>query len=334
MTAPSILCFGEALIDFHTQPSADPHAPPAFVPYTGGAPANVAVAVAKLGGNAGFIGMIATDMFGNMLMRSLEAHGVDTRYVARTESAPTALAFVSHDDTGERSFSFYRPPSADLLFAESDFDTRAFDQAGVFHACSNCLTEPPIAAATLAGMALARQRGALVSFDMNLRPALWAKGADPAPPIWACLKSADVVKLSQDELDFLSAPLGSEDAVLARLWQGHARWLVVTDGAAAIRWFAPDSRGSQQAFKLPAVDTTGAGDAFIGGLLYGLAEAQIRASDLPQLSRDETQSARLLRLAAACGALAVTRRGSFDAMPTLAQVHEHLRSAGYAQDLG
>ncbi|MEO8777456.1 MAG: carbohydrate kinase [Rhodanobacter sp.] len=323
-----ILCFGEALIDFHRQAPGAPGAPPAFVPYTGGAPANVAVAAAKLGGRAAFVGMLGQDMFGDMLLASLQDMGVDTRYVVRTDAALTALAFVSLDDRGERSFSFYRPPSADLLFVESDFDERAFAGAGVFHVCSNSLTEASIAATTVAGMARAHANDVLVSFDMNLRPALWARGQDPLPHLWEALLAADLVKLSAEEFAFLAGSAGDEAGVRARLWQGHARWLLVTDGGAPIRWFTPDQAGAFPAFNLPAVDTTGAGDAFVGGLIYGLADAGTTPSDLPLLIRDGARRDELLRFAAACGALAVTRTGSFAAMPTLAQVRQLLDGSG------
>lgn len=321
-----ILCFGEALIDFHARTPESPGAAPAFVPHTGGAPANVAVAVARLGGAARFVGMLGADMFGDMLLDGLRRAGVDVAHVARTDAARTALAFVSLDAHGERSFSFYRPPSADLLFRDSDFDAGAFDDASVFHVCSNSLTEAAIAATTLSGMARARAAGALVSFDMNLRPALWQRGEDPSPRLWAALEAADVVKLSAEELAFLAASLGGEAPVRERLWKGHARWLVVTDGGAPVRWFAPAGAGQLASCRVDAVDSTGAGDAFVGGLLHGLAGAGATPATLPAIIADDGRRDALLRFAAGCGALAVTRVGSFDAMPTAEAVHAFLET--------
>lgn len=322
----TVLCFGEALIDFHAQAPAEPGAPPTFVPHAGGAPANAAVAIARLGGKASFIGMLGRDLFADMLLAQLHASGVAVDHVARTDAANTALAFVSHDAHGERSFSFYRPPAADLLFREADYSPAAFADAAIFHACSNSLTEAPIAAATLAGMTQARAAGALVSFDMNLRPALWAGDEDPTPRVWEALALADVVKLSAEELTFLSAGMGSEQAVIERLWQCRASLLVVTDGAGAMRWFTPARQGRLPAFRVDVIDTTAAGDAFTGGLLYGLVAAGIEADSLPVLVDDDAQRNALLRFAAACGALAVTRTGSFAAMPTLIEVNSFLES--------
>ena len=176
-----ILCFGEALIDFLARPGDTPDAPRAFLQYAGGAPANVAVAAARLGGDAQFVGMLGAGMFGDFLLGSLRDAGVGTAGIVRTDQAKTALAFVALDDDGERSFSFYRPPAADLLFRDEHFVPAMFDGAASFHACSNSLTEPGIAEATLAGMCRARDAGALASVDLNLRPALWPKDADPHP---------------------------------------------------------------------------------------------------------------------------------------------------------
>ncbi len=315
MNAPRsnrVYCFGEALIDFHGTPAGPA---PVFTAHAGGAPANVAVAIAKLGGRAAFVGMFGRDMFGDLLLRELAAAGVDTAHARRTAAANTALAFVAHDAHGERSFSFYRPPSADLLFRDADFDADVFAADSVFHAGSCSLTDSPSAEATLSGMRRARAAGALVSFDMNLRPALW-RGGDPAPKLWQALALADLVKLSAEELAFLADAAGSERAAIEKLWRSHTRLLVVTDGERAIRWFTPDARGESAAFEVRAIDTTAAGDAFVGGLLHRLVRAGIGASALAAFAADAAQRDAALRFAAACGALAVTRKGSFAAMPT------------------
>jgi fructokinase len=315
-----IVCFGEALIDFLAAPAASPDAPLAFLRNAGGAPANVAVALAKLGAPAAFAGMLSTDMFGDFLFDSLRAAGVDTGSIARTASANTALAFVSLDAGGERSFNFYRPPAADLLFTEADFAPSCFDGLSAFHACSNSLTEGPIAAATQAGMRRAREAGALVSFDLNLRPALWAQGADPLPRLWQALAQADLVKLSAEELDYLADAAGSADAVRERLWQGHTRVLVVSDGAQPLAWYTRGATGSCPVPPVRAIDTTGAGDAFVAGLLACLAEQGVTPGTLESFFLSPAQRMSALRFAAACGALAVTRHGAFAAMPSRADL--------------
>ena len=315
----TVVCFGEALVDFLARPG-EPGAPRHFVEYAGGAPANVAVAVARLGGHARFVGMLGTDLFGDMLAAQLAEAGVDTTCVRRTAQAKTALAFVSLDAYGERSFSFYRPPAADLLFRESDFDAACFDDAAVFHVCSNSLTEPGVAAATLAGMRRARDAGALVSMDLNLRPALWPEGVDPTPRLWDALEQADLVKLCVGELDFLGGAHGSADDVLRRLGAARAQCVLVTDGAAPIRWFTRTRQGIAPTFTVAAIDTTAAGDAFVGGWLHALAEHQIAPDTLGAFLDHPEHLAAALRHAAACGALATTRHGAFAAMPTRAEL--------------
>lgn len=320
----SILCFGEALIDFHAE-GRDPHGyPRAFVPFAGGAPANVAVAVAKLGGVARFAGMLGTDLFGDLLLDSLQHAGVDTRDVARTGEANTALAFVALDAHGERSFSFYRPPSADLLFRPEHFRADAFADTAVFHVCSNSMTEPDAAETTREGMRRARTAGALVSFDLNLRPALWPLDVDARPQVWPALDLADLVKLSAEEFAWLA--VDGEAAVLDRLWQGRTRLLVVTDGPGPLRWFHPDAEGELPAYRVPAVDSTAAGDAFVGGLLQQLAEQEIGAAGLDALVATLPRLHATLRHAAAAGALAVTRQGSFTSLPTTDEVHAFMAS--------
>ncbi len=314
-----IVCFGEALIDFLGAPVVA-ETPRAFLQHAGGAPANVAVAVAQLGGDAEFVGMLSRDMFGDFLRESFTAMGVGCSYIRRTAQAPTALAFVSLDAHGERTFNFYRPPAADLLFHENDFEPAMFADADFFHVCSNSLTEAAIAQATFAGMQRARTAGALVSFDMNLRPCLWANDADPLPRIRIALASADIVKLSAEEFAFLIAAEGDEKHVFELLWSGATQLLIVTNGAAALRWYTRHARGRVSAHVVRAVDTTAAGDAFVGGLLFQLSAREITAQNFDAFLADEKNLESTLHFAAACGTIAVTRPGAFASMPTLADV--------------
>ncbi len=321
-----IACFGEALVDFLADPASADETSRRFARHAGGAPANVAVGVARLGGGARFVGMLGDDMFGRFLFSQLQRHGVDTAQVRWTDAAPTALAFVSLDEAGERSFSFYRPPAADLLFGVQDFDAGAFASLAAFHCCSNSLTEPGIAAATLHGMALAADAGALVSFDLNLRPSLWPRGADPRPVAWRALERAQLVKLSREEFEWLAAG-DREDAAIARLFAGAARVVLVTDGAGPIRWWTRAQRGTAATFRVDVVDTTAAGDAFVAGLLQRVATLGLDAERLAIAFDDVALRADLLRHAAACGALATTRHGAFDAMPNRADVAALLAEA-------
>lgn len=310
----AIVCFGEALIDFLATPPA-PFEAPTFRQFAGGAPANAAVAIAKLGGRCEFVGMLGEDMFGDYLLRSLRGAGAGTRYVRRTAQARTALAFVSLDEHGERSFSFHRPPAADLLFRATEFDPACFAEAATFHVCSNSLTDPDIAATTLAGMALARASGALVSLDLNLRPALWPNATPTLPALWQALEAADLIKLACEELDFLKEGRHGDDDVISRLLR-TARLVLVTDGSAPLRWHDRERSGKLSTFAVNAIDTTAAGDAFIGGLLSQLQRHDISSRNFDDLLVAMPVLEQCLRYASACGALAVTRHGAFASLPT------------------
>ena len=318
MSSPdTIVCFGEALIDFLAATPAQSGAP-TFRQFAGGAPANAAVAVAKLGGRCEFVGMLGEDMFGDFLQQSLHEAGVGTRYVRRTGKANTALAFVSLDALGERSFSFYRPPAADLLFRPTDFDPECFTKASIFHACSNSLTDPGIAETTLSGMAQARAGNALVSLDLNLRPALWPNATPALPLLWQALEAADLIKLAREELEFLKEGRYDESHVIERLLRS-ARLVVITDGGAPLRWHTRERRGELAACKVEVVDSTAAGDAFMGGLLSQFQGHNIDARNLDGLLATPSALEEALRYASACGALAVTRYGAFASLPTHAE---------------
>lgn len=323
----TVVCFGEALIDFLGLPESTPGAPRLFQRNAGGAPANVAVATARLGTDARFVGLLGDDMFGDFIDSELRAAGVDTGGLRRTAAAKTALAFVELADDGERSFSFYRPPAADLLFAPDDFRDADFVRCAVFHVCSNSLTGEPSAAATLAGMRRAREHGALVSMDLNLRQALWAPDADIAGRVWPALGEADLVKLSRAELDWLNGADGRDAQTLERLFAARARLVVVTDGAASLHWHVAGATGTHPVQALDAIDTTGAGDAFVAGLLHGLVRLGIDAEGLDAFARGTEAFPAALTFAAACGALATQRHGAFAAMPTRTDIDTYLESA-------
>ena len=307
-----VLCFGEALIDMLAEPGGS------YRPYAGGAPANVAVALARLGTPVAFVGMLAQDAFGDLLLEGLTQAGVATHLLRRTAEANTALAFVTLDHKGERRFSFYRPPAADLLFRREHFQRDAFINAAAFHVCSNSLTDPACADATLEGVRLARACGALVSVDVNYRAGLWPTHADARPRIWSLLREADLVKLSGSEMRYLAEPMQREQSVIDELWRGKTRWLLVTDGAGRMRSLTREKELQLDAFKVDCLNATGAGDAFVAGILDSLNE--FRAEDFDVFLADELRMHKALRFAAACGALAVIRHGAFQAMPTRAEV--------------
>ncbi|SFT59843.1 carbohydrate kinase family protein [Halomonas saccharevitans] len=312
-----VIAFGEALVDLLSSrvDAADdtPEAftPEVFTPYAGGAPANVAVACARLGVPSRFLGMLGEDHFGDLVAGELAAHGVDTAGVVRTEAARTALAFVHRDAAGERTFAFYRPPAADLLYRLEHLPAGVFAEPAIVHFGSNSLTEPEIADTTLAMAEMARRAGCLISVDANLRHGLWAGGVADISLVTRLLDAADLIRLSTEELDDLRAE-HPRDGWLAERFAAGVKCAVITDGPGEIllKTIALDERFTPPA--VPAVDTTVGGDAFTGGLL---AELAVATPTDGAWHRDADLLRRAVAFASRCGAHAVTRPGAFAALP-------------------
>ncbi len=311
-----VIACGELLIDFVSTASGVTLAEaPAFKKAAGGAPANVAVGVARLGYRAGFMGQVGDDDFGHFLAATLAEAGVDVAGLRFSAEARTALAFVSLRADGERSFMFYRHPSADMLWRPEDVDANYAAQTRIFHYGSISLIGEPSRSATFAALDHARRGGALISYDPNLRLALWPSAEDARAGMLAGWGHADLVKVSAEELEFLT---GETDMAAAarQLWHDRLKLLTVTRGAAGAAYFLADAYGEVPGFKVEAVDTTGAGDGFVAGLLAGLLDGGLR------FERTVVEAA--LRLGNAVGALTTTQRGAIPALPTRAAVEAFL----------
>ncbi|CAM4182168.1 carbohydrate kinase family protein [Pseudoalteromonas byunsanensis] len=315
----SVICFGEALVDF----LSDGKKPESFTKYAGGAPANVAVAVAKQGIKASFCGMFGEDMFADFLLRELSDHGVNTQYCRRTNKAKTALAFISLDKKGERNFSFYRPPAADLLFRTEDFDPEVFINHTILHVCSNSLTETNIYKTTIYALNQAKKYDILCSFDMNLRLHLWPSQRYIIERLWHVIALSDIVKLSQEELDFLHQHSHGEhgqDKTISAILAANTQCVIVTDGEKPIQYYTSSNQGQVLPSHVTAIDTTAAGDAFVGGFLSQLAK---HTSPL-QVMADELTLVKAISYASKCGAHAVTIKGAFGSMPSAQQIDQDL----------
>ena len=313
-----VVCFGEALIDFLNtgQSQEGGLLLNSFTQFPGGAPANAAVAVAKLGGNAAFAGQVSADPFGRFLIESLQRYGVDTSLTSVHPTAPTALAFVFLDENGERSFSFRRDKTADIVIEKEQVGAAWFKDEPIFHFCSNTLTDESIADVTLHAVAEARRHQSVVSFDVNLRHNLWSSGQADRELVNELVHSADVVKFAREELDFLSE--GATRAYLDNCLAAGLTAALVTDGPGDMSIYTAGASATVSPPAVDVVDTTGGGDAFIGAVLYGLSQQ----SDPLDYLADITSLRRLVDSAAHCGAWAVARRGAFPAFPTLADVEK------------
>lgn len=314
-----LIAFGEALIDFLAQKDAET-GQIAFIQYPGGAPANVAVAAAKLAANSHFVGQVGDDQFGHFLVDCLAEYGVNTDAVRLTKSAKTALAFVSLDNDGERSFEFYRHSSADVLYKPEYFDPTWFDRShGIFHTCSNTLTDTKITTATMAGIAMAQTHGWLISCDINLRTNLWPDHQLDKQRILDWLNHAHVIKGSLEELVLLTDDV---DGFIQAALANNTVLFVLTDGANPVRYYTRSVAGEVSTPNVDVKDTTAAGDAFVGGLLTKLVELAPTAAECENMSAEQWQN--VIEFAVAAGAYTVTQYGAYPALPTKEQVESLL----------
>ncbi len=309
-----LIAFGEALVDMLSSRLGTSTAQETFTPYAGGAPANVAVACARLGVPSLFVGMLGQDRFGDFILEELASHGVDVSHVKRTQEAKTALAFVSRDASGDRRFDFYRPPSADLLYRPEHLPEGLFNASSLLHLCSNTLTEEAITATTFAVADKAAAAGALVSVDANLRANLWPDHRVDTARVTALLDRAQLIKLAREELDLLRGSESEESYLKARLAAGAAL-VVITDGGEPVTAVTAKGRFQVTPPKVQVVDTTAAGDAFIGGLLASVVDARLNRKTLAAWASDTALLRQALEFACRCGSFTVTRPGSCAALP-------------------
>ncbi|MFQ3566307.1 MAG: PfkB family carbohydrate kinase [Aggregatilineales bacterium] len=302
----SVICMGELLIDFVALESGVTVGEASgFLKAPGGAPANVAVAMARLGHPAAFLGQVGDDPFGHYLAGVLSAEGVDTSGLRFSSQARTALAFVALGAGGERSFVFYRNPSADMLMRPEDVMLNLIDRHRIFHFGSITLIDEPSRSAALAALRRARERNLLISYDPNLRLNLWPDAEAARAGMRLGLEQAHIVKVNDEELLFLA---GEHNP--AALWREQTRLIVVTHGPGGSTIYTRRERFFAPGFNVQPVDTTGAGDGFVAGLLHGL---------LTYGDAFDRNLEAIARFANAVGGLTTEQRGAIPALPTRAQ---------------
>ena len=314
-----IVCLGEALIDLvPTVTGVGLAEAETFVKAAGGAPANVAAGVARLGVAAGFMGMVGDDGFGHFLADTLAAAGVATAGLRFTDAAPTAIAAVSLRADGDREFVFYGCPAAHALYGPEDIDEASIAQARILHFGSISLIGGPARAATLRAVEIAHAHGVRVSFDPNLRLALWPHAEAARAGMRLGLSKANIVKIGEEEVHFLQGD-GCDLIESARaLWHPALELMAITRGARGATWLDPYEHGEEPGYEVASIDTTGAGDAFMAALLVGLVDHP----DLPV--GDRAWLGRVIRFANAAGALTTTKRGAIPAIPNRATVEGFL----------
>ncbi|QTF08528.1 aminoimidazole riboside kinase [Brenneria izadpanahii] len=298
--ASKVWVLGDAVIDLFADDMQR------LLPCPGGAPANVAVGIARLNGNSAFIGRVGDEPFGHRLQQVLQQENVDTSYLHYDALHRTSIVLVTLNEEGERQFTFMVRPGADLFLEPADLP--AFSAGEWLHCCSIALAAEPSRSTTLQAMAAVRQAGGWLSFDANLRDDLWPDRGRMRTCVKQALALADVVKLSDEELTLITEIEDVGRAMAALGNEISPSLLVVTQGKAGAWAGRPGQMTFYPARAVRAVDTTGAGDAFVAGLLAGLSEMGAQW-------RDGAKLPAIIAQAQACGALATTSKGAMTALP-------------------
>ena len=306
-----ILTIGEILIDL-TQTGRDEKGIPQFAANPGGAPANLAVAAAKLGAQTAFIGKVGDDAFGRYLTEVLRENGVDASGVAVDETYPTTMAVVSVDARGERDFSFYRSANADVMLSADDIPDAALRQAKLVHFGSVSLTADPSRSATLDAVRRAKGMGKTITYDPNYRANLWPDADTAVAQMKAPLGLVDILKLSDEELPLLTGTTDCAAGTAALAEQG-VKLIFVTLGPDGVFYRLGEKTGHVPGVRCTVGDTNGAGDTFFGAALSRLCK-----EDLAALTPETLEP--ILAFANKAASITTSRHGAIPAMPTLAEV--------------
>jgi fructokinase len=323
-----LVCLGEFLIDmFPAELGRSLVEVSAFHPKPGGAPANVAVAAARLGANSAFIGKVGDDLFGHFLADVLVQEGVETRGMRYDRQARTTMAIIAMPDENTAEFVFYRNPGADMLLQAAELDRDLLSQTRAFHFGSLSLTDEPVRGATLEAIKIASDAGALISYDVNYRPTLWRDPGEALEQATAMLPLVNLLKVNEAELALLS---GREDldpsdhtqlAAASKKLIEHGPDLVVVTLGPDGSFFQAAADGEYVApFRVKTVDAVGCGDAFVAGLLTRLV---VGHDWRDRLSPDQLRDT--LRYANAVGALTSLTQGVIPALPTADRVDKFLK---------
>ncbi len=319
---PKALCIGELLIDFvSTTVDVTLAEAPGFAKAAGGATANVAVGLAKLGVDSGFIGKIGDEPFGDFLRKTLEQNRVDTVQLISETGRRTTLAFVATRSDGAKDILFYRNPGADILLRPDEIDATYIQSAEVFHCGSCSLSHQPVRDATLRAIQYAKDGGAFISYDPNLRLVMWDAPAEAKQWIWEVMPFANVVKAAEEEWEFITDTPEME-AGSERILGTGVGLVIVTLGEHGCYYNNGSHQGYVEGFKVEVVDPLGAGDGFVAAMLTQIIDSPGGVQKLPELDDDQLQ--KIMRYANAAGALTTQKIGVIPALPTASDIETFL----------
>lgn len=313
-----VTALGELLIDF-TENGNSEQGNPLMEANPGGAPCNMLAMIQKLGGTTAFIGKVGKDMFGRQLKTAVEAVGIDTRNLMEDEEVHTTLAFVHTFPDGDRDFSFYRNPGADMMLTKEEIQEDLIRNSKVFHFGTLSSTHEGVREATRYAIDVAKEAGCLISFDPNLRPPLWNTLEDARKEIEYGLSKADILKISDNEVEFLCGTSDYDEGAKMLIEKYNIPFVCVTLGKDGSRAYYKGMRVEVPGFvQKNTIETTGAGDTFCGCMLHYIIQ-----HGLEDLAEENLRE--LLTFANAAASVITTRKGALAVMPSKEEVERLLR---------
>ena len=315
-----VVALGELLVDF-TNVSADADGYPIMEAHPGGAPANFLAALSKFGAKAALLGKVGSDTFGKLLVSTLQKAGIETRGIVMVEDVFTTLAFVTLDESGNRDFAFARKPGADTKLSFEEIDLSLIDEAKIFHFGTLSLTDEPARSATYQAVAYAKEKAKLITYDPNLRKPLWKDLEEAKKQLLWGLVQADVVKISDEEVEFLFG-MGVEEGAAHILQNFGVKLVFVTCGAEGCFFMNRHASGHVPSLRgIKVVDTTGAGDIFGGSAVWKLLQTN-KAPE--ELTAEELTS--LVCFACTAAGLSTTKQGGISSVPSYGRVQISLQA--------
>lgn len=318
-----VISMGELLVEFvSTANNVSLADSPGFIKAPGGAPANVAVAIQRLGLSAAFAGKVGSDPFGDFLRQSLAEIGIDTSLLFTDSSVRTTAVFVAVWDDGHKDLCFYRNPGADMRLNEDDITEDLFAGARCFHYGSISFIDQPAADAQYKALRIARDKGLMISYDPNYRPTLWPDPDTAQRVIQDAFKYCHLAKISEEEWLIASGSTDIDEGIDNVLSKG-VELLIVSRGEKGALATNGDYRIEIPALDIDVVETTGAGDGFIGAMITRLLPEREKQGSLARIDKNTVEQA--LHFANAVGALACMKPGAIPALPTLSEVEQFMR---------
>ncbi|GAA0253335.1 carbohydrate kinase [Faecalicatena contorta] len=309
-----VIAMGELLIDF-TMNGKSEQGNNMFEACPGGAPCNVLAMLNKLGKKTAFLGKVGQDQFGVLLKNTLDESGIDTSNLKMDADVNTTLAFVHTFPDGDREFSFYRNPGADMRLTADEIDAEFLKKAKLFHFGTLSMTHEGVREATKKALNIAKENGLLISFDPNLRPPLWSSLELAKEQMEYGFQFCDILKISDNEIQFVSGKEDYDEGIQYLQEKYHIPLILLTLGKDGSRAYYKDMRVERSGFKMDTIETTGAGDTFCGSSLNYLLEHGIE-------NLTEEQLGEMMTFANAAAALITTRKGAIRSMPEKEEVLE------------